>query len=340
MKQSDEYLDDSYVVTLIVAEKQSGIRLDHFLKLHHRKRSREKVQKAIFEGSISIERRELSTFAIGKLKPSLQLLSGDRVYVVSEKRPEPEVSFDYRIIFEDDHLLVLDKPGNLPVHPAGRYFFNTLLVHLRTYGHRPNLPADREYFLPHRIDKETSGILVLTKNRDSCAMLVSQFAKRQTKKRYLAIVHGTPPESFVIDAALDRSTHSAISVKMEVQKEGGQASLTEFRRLGVYGLFSLVECFPKTGRQHQIRVHLEHAGHPIVGDKLYGMPENESLNYFERKQLTPEALARLMIPRHALHAAGICFEHPITGLEVSFASGLPPDLALFLSTSLANAHPT
>ncbi len=343
MKDSDEYLDNSYVATYVVAEKQSGIRLDHFLKLNYRKRSREKIKKAILEGSISIERDELSPFAIGKLKSSLQLLAGDQVLVVSEKRPEPEVSFDFKIIFEDDHLLVINKPGNLPVHPAGRYFFNTLLVHLRTYGHRPDAApdasGDRDYYLPHRIDKETSGILVLTKDSVSCSKLVGQFAKRQTKKKYLAIVHGTPPESFTVDAPLDRSTSSAISVKMEVKKEGGYPSHTDFKRLGVYGQFSLVECYPKTGRQHQIRVHLEHAGHPIVGDKLYGMPEAESLNYFEHKHLSPEALARLMIPRHALHAAGITFEHPITGLDVSFESALPPDLANFLVSSPAIGHP-
>jgi 23S rRNA pseudouridine1911/1915/1917 synthase len=112
--------------------------------------------------------------------------------------------------------------------------------------------------------------------------------------------------------------------------EGGQASFTSFKRMRISGDFSLVECYPRTGRQHQIRVHLEAAGFPIVGDKLYGIPEAEALRFYERSHLTPEAEARLLLPRHALHAAGIEFEHPRTGEPIEFRSPLPPDLTAFL----------
>lgn len=327
--------ENHYLVTHTV--ERTGIRLDAFLKLRYRKRSREAIKRAIDEGSITIVRTQGPHVSVGKLKASTQLIAGDQVMVLSERKSEPPVCFDYKIIYEDEAILVIEKPANLPVHPAGRYFFNTLLVHLRTQGHRDPLKAEREYFLVHRIDKETSGILVLAKRREDCTHLTRQFADRSTEKGYLAIVHGETPETFKVDLPLMRSNNSVIELKMmtATEAEGGAPSLTEFRRVGVYtnphGTFSLVECFPKTGRQHQIRVHLDAVGHPIVGDKLYGMPESEALRFYERSHLTPEAQARLILPRHALHAAWIRFIHPVTRLPIKFESKLPEDLQRFLA---------
>lgn len=343
--------EDHYLVTHSVDRGQTGIRLDAFLKERYRKRSRETLKRAIDSGAISIVRQQSPHLTLGKLKPSLQLIEGDEVLVLTERKPEPEVNFDYRVIYEDDVLFVIDKPPNLPVHPAGRYFFNTLLVHLRTQGHKNPLQADREYFLVHRIDKETSGILVLTKDKEVCTHLTRQFAERKTEKRYLAIVKGIPPEKFTIDFPMRRSTTSIVDLKMEAVRnaqdawgfptaeaaEGGvlQPAHTGFQRISVYetpqGIFSLVDCFPKTGRQHQIRVHLEAAGHPIIGDKLYGRPESEAVRFYERKHLSPEAEAQLILSRHALHAAGIRFVHPSTLQMMDFSSPLPPDLAQFLA---------
>lgn len=137
---------------------------------------------------------------------------------------------------------------------------------------------------------------------------------------------------------MKRATNSVISLKMMIapESEGGQSALTRFKRLSVHrhpihGEFSVVQCFPKTGRQHQIRLHLEAAGHPIVGDKLYGMPESEALRFYERMRLTAEAEARLLIPRHALHAAGIRFQHPVTEKWMDFSSPFPQDLQDFLA---------
>lgn len=337
--------ENHYLVTHYVDRGQTGIRLDAFLKERYRKRSREAIQRAIEEGAITVERRQGPHLTVGKLKPSSQLIGGDEVLVLTEKKPEPAVCFDYRIIHEDEGLFIIDKPANLPVHPAGRYFFNTLLVHLRTEGHRKPLKAEREFFLVHRIDKETSGILVLAKDREVCAHLTRQFAERKTEKRYLAIVRGETPEKFTVDLAMKRSTDSVIEVRMVPApvEEGGLPAHTDFKRLSVHtnrhGTFSVVECFPKTGRQHQIRVHLDAVGHPILGDKLYGMPEEEALRYYERKHLTPEAEARLIIPRHALHAAGIRFVHPLTGEFREYSSPLPADLQRFLDTGEAPAFP-
>ena len=341
LSQGDFQSNDHYLVTHEV--RTTGVRLDAFLKERYRKRSRETLKKAIVSGTIRLERKGGPHLTAGKLKPSTQLISGDEVLVLTERKEEPAVSFDYKILFEDDVLFVIEKPANLPVHPAGRYFFNTLLVHLKTQGHRSPLNLEREYYLVHRIDKETSGILVLSKDKEVCAHLTKQFAERKTEKRYLAVAKGITPETFEVDLAMGRSTSSVIELKMAItpESQGGQNAFTGFKRLSVhenrYGAFSLVECFPKTGRQHQIRLHLEAAGHPIVGDKLYGLPEEEALRFYERQHLSQEAQARVILPRHALHAAGIRFEHPLTRKMVEFRSELPQDLRAFLNDDLTEA---
>jgi 23S rRNA pseudouridine1911/1915/1917 synthase len=339
VKSSENLTDTHYLVTYEV--RQHGVRLDAFLKEHYRSRSREQLKKIIGSGAVTIQRPQGPHVSVGRLKPSLQLVYGDEVQVLSEKKVEPEVCFDYTVVHEDEVLYIIDKPPNLPVHPAGRYFFNTLLTHLKTQGHKTPLRAggesETEWYLVHRIDKETSGVLCLCKQKEAGAYLTAQFAARKTEKTYLAIARGVTPEEFSIDLALMRSTVSKISLKMMVapESDGGQPSLTHFKRLSVHkhpihGEFSLVKCFPRTGRQHQIRIHLEAAGHPIVGDKLYGMPEEEALRFYERSRLTPEAEAKLIIPRHALHAAEIRFEHPVSKKMMTFSSPLPKDLQAFL----------
>jgi len=334
-----------YLVTHSVGPNQNGIRLDTFLKERYRRRSREQLKRAIDAGSVSVKRAQGPHLQIGRTKPSSQLIPGDEVLVLTERKPEPAVNFNYQILFEDDVLFVINKPPNLPVHPAGRYFFHTLLVHLKTQGHQTPLQTEKEFFLVHRIDKETSGVLVLAKTKEVCTHITRQFAERRTEKRYLALVKGICPESFCIDQPIMRSTHSLISLKMMTASEaqGGQPALTRFKRLEVYenrtalpslsaneGCFSLVECFPKTGRQHQIRVHLESAGHPIIGDKLYGLPEAEALRFYERKHLSAEAQTQLGLPRHALHASWIRFMHPLSGKTMEFHAPLPQDLEEFI----------
>lgn len=323
---------EQYLVTHSVGPNQHGIRLDNFLKVRYRKRSREQIKRAIDAGAITVRRDQGPHVRFGTAKPSSQLIPGDEVLVLTERKPEPEVNFNYTVVYEDEAVFIINKPPNLPVHPAGRYFFNTLLTHLKTQGHKNPLNLDQEYFLVHRIDKETSGVLVIAKTREVCSHITRQFADRSTEKRYLAIVRGICPEQFSSTLAIQKATTSAIELKMVTTliAEEGQSALTEFRRLSVHGDFSLVECRPKTGRQHQIRVHLEAEGHPIVGDKLYGLPEEEAIRFYERQHISPEAQAKLLLPRHALHASWIRFIHPLTGLKMEFNAPLPEDLQSFL----------
>lgn len=335
MNVSHTLTSDQYLVTHAVGPNQHGIRLDAFLKERYRKRSREQLKKAIDSGAITVKRTQGPHLTLGRPKPSSHLIPGDEVLVLTERKPEPEVNFNYKILYEDEVLFVIDKPAQLPVHPAGRYFFNTLLIHLKTQGHQNPLRSEEDYYLAHRIDKETSGVLVLTKDKDVCADITRQFAERKTKKRYLALVRGICPESFEIDLPIKRAPHSLIELKMSTAslEEGGQASFTGFKRLQTFGTYSLVECFPRTGRQHQIRVHLDAAGYPIVGDKLYGIPESEALRFYERKHLSPEAEAKLLMPRHALHAASLEFFHPTLKKMMKFEAPLPQDMRDFISQS-------
>lgn len=343
LKVSREFTsEDEYLVTHVVDRYQTGIRLDAFLKDRYRKRSRAAMVRALATGAIRLRRDQSPHLTAGRLKPSTQLIAGDEVLVVSERRPEPPVDFNYRLIFEDDELFVVDKPANLPVHPAGRYFFNTLLTHLTSQAMGDG--KQQNYYLAHRLDKETSGIMAMTKTKTSCADLTAQFASRTTQKTYLAIVRGHSAPQFTVDAPMLRSTRSVIELKMMIagpDDPQGMPALTGFETVAHYrsaakalaghgSNFSLVRCYPKTGRQHQIRLHLEHAGHPIVGDKLYGIAESESLQFYERQVLSAEALARIVLPRHALHAHALEFEHPRTGRKLRFESALPADLQAFL----------
>jgi 23S rRNA pseudouridine1911/1915/1917 synthase len=380
---------DQYVVTHSVNPGHTGMRLDRFLMDRYRHRSREKLKKAIDGGSITVDRNGSKHLSLGKMKASFALQAGDTVRVASTKQNEPEVNFNYKILFEDEHIAVIDKPPNLPVHPAGRYFFNSLLVHIKTIGNSNEIQPEREFYLVHRIDKETSGVLLLAKTKEACNTLTTQFRNRETQKYYLAIARGKPAEDkFVVDNSIGRIAHSRVGLKMYpvAEAKGGLPSLTTFEvvetRVGIASetngkpihpsllkplSYTLLACFPKTGRQHQIRVHADIAGHALVGDKIYGMSEDEvcafldahselmrtqassepvegfddeneddgfsdelgSVDDLPTNEIYDEISSKLILPRHALHAAGLKFVHPVTGLEMAFESNLPDDLRVF-----------
>ena len=184
-------IGEEYLVTHRVTEKNNGMRLDRFLMDRYRRRSREELKRAIERGAITVIRSGLHHPA-GKMKASFSIQGGDIIHVLSKRKREPEVNFDYKILYEDDSILVVDKPANLPVHPAGRYFFNTLLIHLKTSGFQNTIESERVFYLVHRIDKETSGVLLLAKTKEACRILTTQFKERLTEKYYLAIVKGEP----------------------------------------------------------------------------------------------------------------------------------------------------
>lgn len=334
MAREHETKADSYLVTWTVEPGEAGMRLDLFLKEKYRRLSREYLQKSIKEGSVTLNKRPS--------KPAQVLRVRDKVYVMSTKGEEPEVDFDYKVLYEDEDLLVVDKPGNLPVHPSGRYFFHTLLTQLRVENGN-EVDQKKEFYLVHRIDRETSGVLAIGKTKEAAASLVSQFEKRATDKEYIAIVKGNvEKDSFEIDAPLSRDPRSEIKLKMHVVEMGAdgqplyvpksevlhaRTAVEVVERLGRY---TIVRCKPHTGRQHQIRVHLFHVGHPIVGDKLYGVESTLFLKSIKEIVSIPVEPG-LSLSRHALHAHRLALDHPRTGKRMEFVSPWPPELDEFLS---------
>lgn len=325
---------DSYLVTWTVEPGEAGTRLDLFLKEKYRRLSREYLQQAIREGNVTLNHRSS--------KPSQLLKVRDKVYVLSTNTgAEPEVDLDYRVVYEDDAILVVDKPGNLPVHPTGRYFFHTLLTQLRVQNGN-EVDQKKEFYLVHRIDRETSGLLVIGKTSAAAASLVAQWDRKGVKKEYLAIVKGrVERDSFVVDAPLAKDPHSEIKLKMHVVELGADGeplflpksemlpSRTAIEVVERVGNYTVVRAIPHTGRQHQIRVHLWHVGHPIAGDKLYGTDASFFLRTM-KEVLEVEVEHGVFLSRHALHAYRLGFRHPVTDEPMEFTSPLPPELDEFL----------
>ncbi len=244
---------------------------------------------------------------------------GNRLRFIVPPPIEPDVPRHFGILLEDEYILAVDKPAGLPVHPTARYHLNTLTALLRErYGE--NRPI-----LAHRIDSETSGVLLCAKTKEAERALKIMFADRRIQKQYLAVVRGIPsPQAGKIEASLDLDKNSPIRIKMACC-EDGLPSLTEYRVIKTFDDRALVECHPRTGRQHQIRVHLTHLGYPIIGDKIYGPDESLFLDYLEQG-LTPEIEQRAGAKRQALHAASISLIHPMTKETLVIESPLPADM--------------
>jgi 23S rRNA pseudouridine1911/1915/1917 synthase len=223
-----------------------------------------------------------------------------------------------KIVFEDEHLLVVDKPAGLVVHPAAgnrdRTLVNALLHHCG--ASLSGIGGVARPGIVHRIDKDTSGLLVVAKTDVAHEGLARQFARHSIERRYLAIVSGVPRAvAGTVDAPLARS--SANRKKIAVVKDGrGKRAVTHWKRLDVLRDAALIECRLETGRTHQVRVHMASIGHPLLGDSVYG-----GVGKTHRKLLN-----ELGFHRQALHAAGLGFIHPVTKNRLSFESGMPTDM--------------
>jgi 23S rRNA pseudouridine1911/1915/1917 synthase len=241
------------------------------------------------------------------------------------------------IVYEDHRFLVIDKPANLLVHPTGPGRPDTLWDELKRLLAFEIVNGARISFI-NRLDRETSGLILVAKSSDAARQLGWMIAQHRICKTYTAIVFGWPAtEKFVVDQPLLRQgivRPSKIYLKQAVHPDGSPAH-TSFRVLSRFTIcgrpFALIEAEPKTGRTHQIRVHLAYAGHPIVGDKIYGPDENCYLEFIE-SDWTAALEAKLLLPRQALHASSLAFE--FDGTPFSFHAPLPPDLRGFLPTTL------
>lgn len=301
-----------------VPEGTEETRLDRYLAMRFPYRSRAQWAPIIRDGRILVDGR--------RARPGQRLRAGATIEYHPEAIPEPEVSADIQVLHEDDWMTAVDKPANLPLHPSGKYFRNTLLSQLLlARGETLDAPGLR---VVHRLDRETSGVVVFGKSVSATRYLAGQFEHRRATKSYLVLVHGTPPERFSIDARLGPKRGSRIRKAVGVVgPDEGVSAQTDFRRLAAGANLSLLEARPRTGRMHQIRVHLHHAGYPVVGDKMYGVDEGLFLKMSAGEPFTEEDRARLLLPRQALHAWKLTVRHPRDHEPITFRAPLPDDMA-------------
>jgi 23S rRNA pseudouridine1911/1915/1917 synthase len=302
---------------LVVPAECRGWRLDHFLKRRIGRLSRTRIQAIIADQIF---------FADGRpARPSSPVRAGETIALRRPAPAEPPVPRHFEILYEDDRVLVIDKPAGLPMHTTAKFWRNTLTALLRE--RYPDEPME----IAHRIDRETSGVLLIARDRAAASFLTQAFAARKVEKTYLALVKGHPPDEGRIDrplALLDTPSH----VMMGAAPPGtaGLPAVTRFRVVRRFPSHALCAAHPETGRQHQIRVHFASLGHPIVGDKLYGASEELFMRACD-EGVTDELLAAFDgLPRHALHAHRLTFPHPTTRAPVTVESPLPADLAQHL----------
>jgi 23S rRNA pseudouridine1911/1915/1917 synthase len=301
---------------LRVPPECAGWRLDHFLKHRIRRLSRNKI-RAVIASQVRLPDGR-------RARPSSGVRAGEVIVLDRPAPREPPVPRHFEVLAEDETFLALDKPAGLPIHTTARYWRNTLTALLRERY------PDQELQVCHRLDRETSGVLLVARGLAASSLLKRAFARRRVRKSYLAVVHGVPsPAEGVIDRPLkllDTPTHLMMGVAAD-----GLPSLTRYRVVQSFAAHALVEAAPETGRQHQIRVHLAAIGHPIVGDKLYRASERQFMAFCDGG-LTPELLAAFDgLPRQALHAHRLTFPHPRTGDPVTVESPLPVDLVAYMA---------
>ena len=304
-------MDTGHRERLIIERSLPAERLDSFLRGKFPALSRGAIQRLIQEGHIRVDGRVV--------KPTHTPRAGEQVELAwpearpSEARPQ-EIPLD--ILYEDDRLLVLNKPPGLVVHPASGHEEDTLVNALLHHcaGHLSGIGGVARPGIVHRLDKETSGCMVIAKNDDTHIALSAQFAGRKVEKIYHAIVCGEMQrDAGEIHAAIAR--HPSHRKRMAVDEGSGREARTSYRVLERLQCATLVEAVLHTGRTHQIRVHFKFLGFPLVGDYTYGNRQNQRLT----------ELARYTAPRQMLHAHQLSFIHPKTGKRLTFRAPCPPD---------------
>jgi len=324
--------------TVMVVPEEAGARLDRVLAARIPALSRSRLKALILGGEVTIEARTVRD-------PAARVNSGDTVRVnlppPEPAEPAPEhIPLD--IVYEDDALVVINKPFGLVVHPAAGHASGTLVNALIAHcgDSLSGIGGVKRPGIVHRLDKDTTGLMVVAKTDKAHKALAKQFEDKlegPLERGYLALVWGAPERPRgTIDAPLDRHPHAR---EKRAVREGGREAVTHWQVLERFAdpegkpVASLVECALETGRTHQIRVHLAHIGHPIMGDPLYATG-------FQTRaaRLGPEARAALTaLGRQALHAYWLGFEHPVTHETMTFEADLPPDLAA-LREALAAAR--
>ncbi|WP_107928332.1 23S rRNA pseudouridine(1911/1915/1917) synthase RluD [Neisseria animaloris] len=307
--------DTESCINLTVPVDFAGIRLDAVLAKMLPDYSRSRLTSWIKEGSVQVNGKPA--------QPKDKMIGGEFIDVTVRPSEEnlaftPE-AIDLDIIYEDDSVIVLNKPAGLVVHPAAGNWTGTLLNGL--LAHCPELSQIPRAGIVHRLDKDTSGLMVVAKTLPAQNALVQQLQARTVKRIYRAIANGIVPFDGKIDTLIGRDPHNRL--KMAVVKFGGKPAVTHVKVLERYLAHSYIECSLETGRTHQIRVHMREANHPLAGDPVYGNPRHSCSG------TAKEAVKGLA--RQALHAYRLSFIHPAAGETVSFEAPIPQDMYHLLS---------
>jgi 23S rRNA pseudouridine1911/1915/1917 synthase len=296
---------------LMVTAATAGTRLDSFVAASDVGLSRSQVRHLIDDGRVTIA---------GRVRKAGQLVrAGDEVQVdvppVSPTSAEPE-ALPLTVLYEDETLVVINKAPGMVVHPApGRWHGTLVNALLHRWGPMPGHDASRPGIV-HRLDRDTSGVMVIARTASALEHLGRQFAARTVSKRYVAVVRGVMRQEVLrIDAPIGR--HAVERKKMSTRARRARTAVTRVRVLERFGGATLVEAAPETGRTHQIRVHLAARGHPIIGDAVYGNPRPHESSW---------------IGRQALHAAALGIVHPERGAPMTFQAELWPDMIALLTT--------
>lgn len=318
--QKHEFFEE---IIIDVAIGQGQIRIDKFLGDKIAGISRTKVQSGVKNGNVTVNGETIRT--------NYKVVPGDKIRVVFPKEEEPsellpeDIPLD--IVYEDDDLIVLNKPAGMVVHPGqGNQtgtLVNALLYHVKNLADSPN-GADRPGIV-HRIDKLTTGLMIVGKTEKALTHLSEQFYNREIERKYVAIVWGDPGDEGRIEGNIGRSLKNRKIMGVFPEGDFGKEAVTNFKKIKDLGYVSLVECKLETGRTHQIRAHFRYLSHPLFGDPEYdGTRIWKGTVFTNYRQFVNNCLA--LLPRQALHAKSLGFTHPTTGEKMFFESEIPDDM--------------
>lgn len=311
-------------VRIVIDKRQEPLRIDKFLMNRLEGVTRNKIQQALDEGHILVN--------ASAVKSNYKIRPGDEIVVYDNRSPETaevipeEIPLD--IVYEDEVLLIINKPAGMVVHPGCGNYTGTLINGVSWYlqqqsGNLSDLPR---VGLVHRIDKDTTGLIVIAKTESAMSLLAEQFKKHIVHRRYVALVWGDmPDDTGTVIAHVGRHQRFRKIFAAYPEGEHGKEAITHYRVVERFGYVTLVTLQLETGRTHQIRVHMQSIGHPLFGDATYGGDRIVKGTIFSRyKQFVENTLA--IIPRQALHAKELGFMHPVSGEQMMFISDLPADM--------------
>lgn len=328
----EEVLDDDGMFEhfrLNVDVGQTPMRVDKYMACHLEDTSRARVQNAIKNGYVRVNDK------VAKANLIVRPLDVIR-FVMPYERHGFEVlpeNIPLDIVYEDDDVLIVNKPAGMVVHPGHGHFDGTLVNALSYHlgiSQGPDAEDERMGVLVHRIDMDTSGLLVVAKNDAAQQDLARQFFVHSIERKYVAVVWGNIREDEgTIDGNIGRDPNDRLRFRVFEEEDKGKHAVTHFRVLERFGFVTVVECRLETGRTHQIRVHMSHIGHPLFGDERYGGTEiRKGTIYAKYKQFIRNCLE--ICPRQALHAKTLGFVHPGTGKDIRFDSQLPEDMTALI----------